>query len=111
MEVFHAARGGFEELRMGGAVFKASLGFVPGVAQGLGPESRQNACQDGVLRKLSPGLPDQQRWLGTLLGAHFGESGGLGRGPENCSTDLNYGREMARSQGSAMGLWIGEPMC
>eukprot|EP00983_Pelagomonas_calceolata_P094736 1157920-Pelagomonas_calceolata.AAC.2 len=46
--------------------------FVPGGAQGLGPESRQDACRNGVLRKPSPGLPDQQRWLGTLPGAHSG---------------------------------------
>eukprot|EP00983_Pelagomonas_calceolata_P023174 729602-Pelagomonas_calceolata.AAC.4 len=27
---------------------------MPGGAQGVGPEIRQNACQSGVLRKLTP---------------------------------------------------------
>eukprot|EP00983_Pelagomonas_calceolata_P068569 1149975-Pelagomonas_calceolata.AAC.7 len=54
--------------------------FVPRGAQGVGPEIKQNPCQNGVSRKLPPGLPDQQRCLGTLSGAHSGGSGGLGRG-------------------------------
>eukprot|EP00983_Pelagomonas_calceolata_P015141 482383-Pelagomonas_calceolata.AAC.1 len=45
--------------------------FVPEGAQGAGPKKRQNACQNGVLKKLSPRLPDQKRWLGTSSGAQL----------------------------------------
>eukprot|EP00967_Tisochrysis_lutea_P100401 scaffold149758_cov13-Tisochrysis_lutea.AAC.1 len=58
--------------------------FVPGGAQGVGPESRHDPCQNEVLKKAPPDLPDHQRLLGTSSGACLGGSGGLGRGPENC---------------------------
>eukprot|EP00983_Pelagomonas_calceolata_P115530 1160210-Pelagomonas_calceolata.AAC.3 len=46
-----------------------------GGAQGAGPGNRQNACWSGVVWKLFPGLPDQQRWLGTSSRACFGVQG------------------------------------
>eukprot|EP00983_Pelagomonas_calceolata_P109711 1159586-Pelagomonas_calceolata.AAC.13 len=45
----------------------------------MGPENRQNACQNGALRKLPPGLPDQQPWMGTSSGANSEGSGGQGQ--------------------------------
>eukprot|EP00967_Tisochrysis_lutea_P056044 scaffold70693_cov20-Tisochrysis_lutea.AAC.3 len=38
----------------------------PGV---WGQKAGKNACQNGILRKLSPGLPVQQQWLGNSSGA------------------------------------------
>eukprot|EP00983_Pelagomonas_calceolata_P073073 1151996-Pelagomonas_calceolata.AAC.6 len=66
---------------------------LPRGAQGVGPESRQNACQNGALRKLPPVLPEQLRWLGTSSRAYFGVSGGPGVGARNHFPDLNFGRE------------------
>eukprot|EP00983_Pelagomonas_calceolata_P125116 1161182-Pelagomonas_calceolata.AAC.18 len=37
-----------------------------------------NPCQNGVLEKAPPGLPDQQRQLGTSSGAYFGGFRGAG---------------------------------
>eukprot|EP00983_Pelagomonas_calceolata_P086779 1156832-Pelagomonas_calceolata.AAC.3 len=50
---------------------------------------------DAIGRKSSPGLPDQQQWLGTLSGAHPEGPGGWGRGPVNRSPNLKFGRGMA----------------
>eukprot|EP00983_Pelagomonas_calceolata_P005066 165004-Pelagomonas_calceolata.AAC.2 len=56
------------------------LKFVTVGTQGVGPGNRQNSCQNGVLRKLPPGLPDLQQWLGTLPGAYSGGVWGAGAG-------------------------------
>eukprot|EP00983_Pelagomonas_calceolata_P100975 1158638-Pelagomonas_calceolata.AAC.6 len=59
----------------------AAYPVCAGIRSGCGVKNRQNACRNGVSRKLSPGLPDLQRWLGTSSGAYSG--GSRGRVPEN----------------------------
>eukprot|EP00983_Pelagomonas_calceolata_P058966 1145719-Pelagomonas_calceolata.AAC.4 len=71
------------------------LSLCRGVAQGVGPEIRQNACQNGVLMKLSPGLPDQQRLLDTSSEAHPGGSGELRR---ESRRSLSFGKEKLKSR-------------
>eukprot|EP00983_Pelagomonas_calceolata_P078936 1154452-Pelagomonas_calceolata.AAC.1 len=84
------------------------LSLCPGVCQGVGPETRQNTCgvKSGDSWKLSPGLPDQQRWLGTLSGAYSGGSRGLGRGSQELP---KFGREKLKSVQDAQGAPFGEP--
>eukprot|EP00983_Pelagomonas_calceolata_P111114 1159748-Pelagomonas_calceolata.AAC.5 len=72
---------------------------MPGGSQGMGPGSRQNPCQNGVLRKLPPGLPDQQRWLGTLAGALFGGLGAWDGVQKNAYFWQGNGKKPRRSTG------------
>eukprot|EP00983_Pelagomonas_calceolata_P084199 1156313-Pelagomonas_calceolata.AAC.10 len=72
--------------------------FLPGDAQGMGPESRLIPCQNG-LNKAPPGLPDQQRWLGTLSGAYLGASGRLGRRSKNRPTLEGKAHNYVRATG------------
>eukprot|EP00983_Pelagomonas_calceolata_P096936 1158188-Pelagomonas_calceolata.AAC.12 len=54
--------------------------YVPGGAQGVRPESNQNACHNGTLRKLPPGLADQQQWFGISSEAKVWGANGTGVG-------------------------------
>eukprot|EP00983_Pelagomonas_calceolata_P091583 1157565-Pelagomonas_calceolata.AAC.6 len=66
--------------------------FVPGEYPGCGARKQaKNLGQNGVLRELSPSLPEQQQWLDSLSGAYSGGPGGLGRGSKHRFPDVLAG--------------------